>query len=98
MQTQKPFPEALLAALEEQEISQRQLAKRTRANHGWGSIWTINQLALGQLKPTAHAIEEIATALQMRPEHFAEYRLAKARDKLDPEVVGLKRALTNLGE
>jgi hypothetical protein len=41
-------------------------------------------------------MEAIATALETEPETFAEYRLAKARRELDPDVSGLQPALATL--
>ena len=95
--TRKPFPEALQAILEEQEVSQRELVRRCKAN-GWGSLWTINALVHGELRPTMPAMEAVAKALHVRPEHFAEYRLAEARRRLDPEEVGVESALRYLAK
>jgi transcriptional regulator with XRE-family HTH domain len=88
----KPFTAAAKELLEELEISQRELARRTQA-HGWGHTSTVNFLVRGDMKPGPRAIEQIARALEVPPEHFAEYRLAKARAALDPKYVGLERAL-----
>lgn len=76
-------------------ISMRELHRRCQAN-GWGAISTIQKLAVGELRPTAEAMEHIAEALMIPPTYFAEYRLAKARQALNEEAVGLKKALANL--
>lgn len=90
--TDKPFPEAVKALLEEQDLSQRELIRRTR-KRGWGSPGTISFLMRDEQPPTMRAVEAIATALQIRPEYFGEYRLAKARAALDPSIVGFETAL-----
>jgi transcriptional regulator with XRE-family HTH domain len=96
--TDKPFPEAVRELMEEQEISQRELVRRTRKKAKWGSISTINFLANGEFSPSVKAMEAISSGLGIRPEYFAEYRLAKAREALDPNVVGFRSALRALGE
>lgn len=93
--TTQPFPKALHELLAEQEISQRELIRRTQ-RHGWGSTGTITNILASDRSPSARAMEEIARALKIRPEHFPEYRLAKARTCLDPDVVGLEAALNGL--
>ncbi len=56
----------------------------------------INMLANGHDRPSLRAMELIAQACGVKPEHFAEYRLALAMRELDPSEVGLERALENL--
>ena len=56
----------------------------------------LNMLANGHDKPSVRAMELIAQACRVEPDHFAEYRLAVAMRELDPTVVGLERALQNL--
>jgi len=94
-ETDRPFPEALNGLLKEHEISQRELVRRVR-RRGWGSVLGINQLARGELAPTPVAMANIANALQIDPHYFAEFRLAQARNKLDPDKVGQDAALANL--
>lgn len=91
----KPFSESVRELLDEAEISQRELIRRTR-RHGWGSTGTISFLMTDEMPPTQQAMEAIARALEVKPEHFAEWRLAEARRRLDPAVVGFKTALGNL--
>lgn len=95
MESSRPFHETLTGLLEVMDIGQRELARRT-ALHGWGSHTTIGRLTQNELKPSLQAMEQIAYALGVPPETFAEYRLGKARAKLDPAQVGLKAALKNL--
>lgn len=92
----KPFPEAVQELLDELDMSRRELVRKTRAN-GWGSTGTMSFIMNGEYHPTTRAITEFARVLGVKPEHFAEFRLARARDSLDERVVGLKTALKNLG-
>ena len=96
MKSTQPFPETLLSLMEMQEISRRGLAKRCQQRDGWGTHSSISDMLHGKLRPSVSAIESIAGALGVSPETFAEYRLAQARARLDPEQVGLERALKNL--
>ena len=91
----KPFHEALQQIMEERDVSQRELSRRTQ-DAGWGTISTIHHLFTGELKPTFEAMEKVAAALRLDPMFFSEYRLAKARRQLDEQIVGLRKALKNL--
>lgn len=93
----QPFHKAVEAMLIKRDCGLRELQRRTQRNAGWGALSTIGSLLNGQLKPSFEAMEHIAQALEIRPEYFAEYRLEKRRRELDPEYVGLSRALKNLG-
>jgi transcriptional regulator with XRE-family HTH domain len=90
------FGDELAAELEYRGLSQRDLAKLTRSKVGWGSPATIARLVDGSLPPTMRAMEAISKALNMRPEKWTEYQLAKARRDLDPGAVGIRRAYRNL--
>lgn len=46
--------------------------------------------------PSADTIADVARALNVPPEEFPEYRLAKAREALDERIAGLEEALENL--
>jgi transcriptional regulator with XRE-family HTH domain len=92
----QPFPVALSSLMADEDLSARQLAKRTRRRSAWGSGTTIDHLLNRKMKPSRRALETISAALNVSPDYFAEYRLLKARDLLDPEEVGLERALRNL--
>lgn len=95
--TTKPFPAAVKELLDELEISQRELARRTNT-HGWGHTSTVNFLVRGETKPSIKAMEQIARALEVPPDYFAEYRMAKMRESLNPNRVGFKKALANYEE
>ncbi len=78
-------------------LTYRSLAAATRELDGKGLTHAhINMLANGHDKPSMRAMELIASACGVPPQHFAEYRLAIAMRELDPEHVGLEQALANL--
>jgi transcriptional regulator with XRE-family HTH domain len=93
----KPFGEALRALMSAQGLTYRGLAEATRQLDGKGITHAhINMLANGHDKPSMRAMELIARACDVEPNHFAEYRLAAAMRDLDPTEVGLEQALENL--
>jgi transcriptional regulator with XRE-family HTH domain len=93
----KPFGEALRALMSERGLTYRGLAEATRQLDGKGITHAhINMLANGHDKPSMRAMELIARACGVEPDHFAEYRLAAAMRDLDPTEVGLEQALANL--
>lgn len=77
-------------------MSAREMTRRCESR-GWGSLGTTQELRHGELRPTMKAMAAIATALGVQPEVFAEYRLGKIRSELDPDIVGFKAAVRNLG-
>ncbi len=95
--TKKPFVEAVMELLRREGISQRELARRCK-RHGWGSTSTVNFILTGDMNASVKAMTAIAQALAVPPHYFAEYRLAEARRRLDPQAVGLEVALRELGE
>jgi transcriptional regulator with XRE-family HTH domain len=93
----KPFGDALRVLMSEREMSYRSLAEATRLLNGQGMTHAhLNMLANGHDKPSMRAMALIAEACGVRPEYFAEYRLAAAMRELDPTEVGLEQALKNL--
>jgi transcriptional regulator with XRE-family HTH domain len=83
--------------MNDQGLTYRELAGRTRQLDGKGMTHAhINMLANGHDRPSTRAMELIAEACGVEPGHFAEYRLALAMRELDPDEVGLERALENL--
>jgi transcriptional regulator with XRE-family HTH domain len=98
MESTKPFPEVLSALLDERDWSHAELARRTRKEFKWGNQVTISDYLREVRRPSQRAMENIAAALRIKPETFAEFRLMKARHELDPKHVGLKRALKRLEE
>jgi transcriptional regulator with XRE-family HTH domain len=93
----KRFGDALRDLMPPRGLTYRSLAAATRELDGKGLTHAhINMLANGHDKPSMRAMELIARACGVAPEHFAEYRLAIAIRELDPEHVGLEQALANL--
>ena len=93
----KPFGDALRDLMQAQGLSYRALAGATRALDGKGITHAhINMLANGHDKPSLRSMELIASACDVDPAYFAEYRLAVAMRDLDPAEVGLEQALENL--
>jgi transcriptional regulator with XRE-family HTH domain len=93
----KPFGETLRALMQARGMTYRALAQATREHDGRGLTHAhINMLVNGRDKPSLRAMELIARACEVEPDHFAEYRLAAAMRELDPDVVGLEQALENL--
>lgn len=94
--SRKPLPQTLRALMEEQDVSLREVVRRTKRQSGWGSPHGVSLLLHGELRPTPEAMEHLARAFQVKPEVFAEYRLAMERRRFDPDQVGFKAALRNL--
>jgi transcriptional regulator with XRE-family HTH domain len=93
----KPFGEALRALMDERGLTYRELADATRGLDSRGMTHAhINMLANGHDRPSMRAMELIAQACAVKPDYFAEYRLAAAMRELDPAEVGLEQALENL--
>ena len=95
--SKKHFGDALRDLMPPRGLTYRSLAAATRELDGKGLTHAhINMLANGHDKPSMRAMQLIASACSVAPEHFAEYRLAVAMRELDPEHVGLEQALANL--
>jgi transcriptional regulator with XRE-family HTH domain len=96
-QSTKSFGKTLRELMRERDLSYRELALITRRLDGRGMRHAyINMLANDREKPSIRAMELLAQACEVEPEHFAEYRLAMAMRELDPTEVGLEQALENL--
>lgn len=72
-------------------------ATRTAAG-GWVSVSYVGRLERGEKYPSMATISALATALDVEPTFFPQYRLAAARRLLDEREVGLDQALENLSE
>lgn len=93
----EPFRDALRTLMTERKLTYRSLAELTRALDGKGMTHAhLNMLANGHDKPSMRAMVLIAQACDVKPDYFAEYRLAVAMRELDPTEVGLEQALKNL--
>ena len=96
-QSDKPFGESLRLLMRERGLTYRGLADAIGALDERGLTHAhINMLANGHDRPSIRAMELIARACGVDPNYFAEYRLSIAMRELDPEEVGLDRALQNL--
>jgi hypothetical protein len=54
---------------------------------------TLRKAITGEREPAIKLIEAVAKALNVAPTLFAEYRLARARESLNPARVPLREAL-----
>ena len=96
-ESSQPFGDALRELMEARGLSYRALADATRQLDGKGMTHAhINMLARGHDRPSMRAMELLSKALGVKPDYFAEYRLARAMRELDPAEVGLEQALQNL--
>jgi transcriptional regulator with XRE-family HTH domain len=90
-----PLTETLLALMREHAISYRALAAQTqlvdRGGNGLSHSHLVN-LAAGRELPRRRALELLASAFQLPPTYFAEYRLAELRRQLDERQVGFATA------
>lgn len=94
--TDKPFTESIRELMDERDWSIRELGRQVRSETGWGALSTIHFMVRGDMPPSMAGLENIAKALRIRPEFFAEYRLAKLREALDPEAVGFAAAVRTM--
>lgn len=80
--------------LARQGLTLRSLSARTRAIAGDRGIshGHIANLISGRDHPSTRVLELLAEALEVPPEHFAEYRLAALRNALDERAVGFDAA------
>jgi transcriptional regulator with XRE-family HTH domain len=99
--TDEPLSRALPALMRERGLTYRALAARTREHAGDTSGVTSGHLAnlvSGRNRASAPVLELIATALDVHPEYFAEYRLAVLRRSLDERAVGFDAACQRYAE
>ena len=93
----EPFGEALRALMDARGLTYRRLSDAIGKFDDKGITHAhLNMLANGHDKPSMRAMELIARACGVDPDYFAEYRLNVAMRQLDPNEVGLERALENL--
>jgi len=99
--TDEPLSRALPALMRERGLSYRALATRTREHASDGPGVTSGHLAnlvSGRSRGSAPVLELLAAALDIRPEYFAEYRLAVLRRSLDERAVGFDAACRRYSE
>jgi transcriptional regulator with XRE-family HTH domain len=90
-----PLTETLPALMRAQGVSYRALAAQTqlldRKGNGLSHSHLVN-LAAGRELPSRRALELLASAFELSPDYFAEYRLAELRRQLDERQVGFDAA------
>jgi transcriptional regulator with XRE-family HTH domain len=90
-----PLTETLPTLMRERGISYRALATQTRlldrAGNGLSHSHLVN-LTAGRELPSRRALQLLASAFQIPPTYFAEYRLAELRRQLDERQVGFATA------
>jgi transcriptional regulator with XRE-family HTH domain len=99
--TDEPLSRALPTLMRERGLTYRALAARTRERASDETGVTSGHLAnlvSGRNRASAPVLELIAIALDVRPEYFAEYRLAVLRRSLDERAVGFDEACRRYSE
>ena len=77
--SEEGFGETVQHLMDEQGVTYRQLASRT-----WLSAGYLNHLVHGNRPvPSNDVVATLATALEVEPEHFREYRLRMITDRLE---------------
>lgn len=98
----RPFQEAFADLRARVGISLRQLARLSQQADPAGkglSAGHLARLEKGGERPSTAAIALLAELLGVDPEYFAEYRLSRARDRLDDRGPGgLQAALRELAD
>jgi transcriptional regulator with XRE-family HTH domain len=83
--SEEAFGMTVQRLMDEQGVTYRQLAARTGLSAGY-----LNHLVHGNRPvPSNEVVKTLATALEVEPEHFREYRLRVITDKLEtmPELI-----------
>lgn len=96
-----PLAVTLPALMRERQVTYRSLAARTRELDAHGGGITSGHLAnivSAHSRATLPVLELLAAALDVPPEHFAEYRLALMRQSLDEHAVGFDAAWRRYSE
>lgn len=92
-----PFGARLRKLRENADLSRSKLSRATVGFDGEGiAEETIKALELGKWGPSIKSIAALAHGMQLRPEVFPEFRLARARRLLDEREIGLREALLTL--
>lgn len=95
---EEPFPDRLRRLVKEKGTSMERvfIEAYDPTPRSGTSPAQMKKVMNGTRTITPHAIEAVAKALGVPPEEFPEYRLALARNQMDPSEVGLDQALKNL--
>jgi transcriptional regulator with XRE-family HTH domain len=77
--SEEGFGETVQRLMDEQGVTYRQLASTTGLSAGY-----LNHLVHGNRPvPSNDVVATLATALEVEPEHFREYRLRKITERLE---------------
>src|SRR5581483_8522641 len=91
--SEEAFGETVQRLMDEQGVTYRQLATRTGLSAGY-----LNHLVHGNRPvPSNDVVKTLATALEVEPEHFREYRLRVITDKLEAMPKVIDRLYRQLG-
>lgn len=94
-QTDEPITIALKPLMRERRLTFRALADLTRTHDAAGRGVTFAYLCAltsGREHPSQRSLELIAASLELEPNYFPEYRLARLRDELNPKRTGFHAA------
>ena len=83
--SEEGFGETVQRLMDEQAVTYRQLASRTGLSAGY-----LNHLVHGNRPvPSNDVVHTLASALEVEPEHFREYRLRRITERLEamPELI-----------
>jgi transcriptional regulator with XRE-family HTH domain len=93
--TDQPITVALKALMRERRLTLRSLAEITRTHDPEGRGVTfayLGGLTSGREHPSRRSLELVAASLDLEPDYFPEYQLAKLRDELNPKRAGFRAA------
>lgn len=81
--TDDAFGVELERLMKQRGLGVRELARQMESSGINPSGATISQLKKGYISPSTRLMEAVAVALEVPPEHFAEYRLETVRERLE---------------
>jgi transcriptional regulator with XRE-family HTH domain len=89
-----PFGETLERLMTENGVTYRGLASKTKLSAGY-----LNHLVHGNRPvPSNDIVRSLASALEVEPEHFREYRLRVITERLEEMPALIDRLYRRLGE
>ncbi len=92
--SEDPFGETLERLMTESGITYRALASKTKLSAGY-----LNHLVHGNRPvPSNEIVQALASALDVEPEHFREYRLRVITERLEEMPALIDRLYKRLGE
>ena len=92
--SEEPFGPSVVRLMDETRTTYRALASKTGLSAGY-----LNHVVHGNRPvPSNELVERIATALDVEPEHFVEYRLRVITDRLARMPNLIDRLYKRLGE